>query len=109
MVQRAKESTGWIIASQTHLNLLTLLLVFAGVRLFGLAAAAWAFVAAGAIHGFVVRFIARRLAQYHMSRECTVILLLSALAILLCSLVGWGITGDVPQIVKTGGSRSESK
>jgi PST family polysaccharide transporter len=101
MVQRAKGSTGWIIASQTHLNLLTLLLVFAGVRFFGLAAAAWAFVVAGAIHGFVVRFIARRLAQYHMSRECTVILLLSALAILLCSLVGWGITG-APAII-TGG------
>ena len=101
MVQRAKGSTGWIIASQTHLNLLTLLLVFAGVRFFGLAAAAWAFVVAGAIHGFVVRFIAGRLAQYHMSKECSVILLLSALAILLCCLVGWGITG-APAIIMGG-------
>lgn len=93
MVQRAKGSTGWIFASQTHLNLLSLLLVFAGVRFFGLAAAAWAFVVAGAIHGFVVRFIAGRLAHYRMSRECTAILLLSAVAILLCSLVRWGMHG----------------
>lgn len=101
MIQRAKGSTGWIFASQTHLNLLNLLLVFAGVRFFGLAAAAWAFVVAGAIHGFVVRFIAGRLAQYKTSKECSVILFLSALAILLCGLVRWGMTG-VPAMMACG-------
>jgi PST family polysaccharide transporter len=101
MIQKAKASLGWIFASQTHGSIANLIFVFLALRYFGLDAIAWSLVLAGTLHLCVVRFIAAHLVGYRMSRECSLILFLSALAILICCLVGWGITG-APAIM-TGG------
>ncbi len=93
MIQRAKGSARWIFVGQTHLNLLNLALVFVGVKYFGLAAVALAFVLAGVIHGFLVRFIAWRLSRYRMAKKCVTILALSAASVCLCFILTVVIKG----------------
>ena len=63
-IQRAKGRIGWILVSQTHLNLLNLVLALFLIRAFGLIAAAWAFALAAYIHGLVVFAIARHLSKF---------------------------------------------
>lgn len=79
-IQRAKGRGGWIIASQTHLNLLHVLLCLALVPRFGVVAAAWAFALAAYWHGLAVWAIARRLSAFRWGQTC-VLLAASASAI----------------------------
>ena len=63
-IQRAKGRSGWIYVSQTHLNLLNLMLALVMIRAYGVVAAAWAFAITTYIHGLVVFGIARRLSKF---------------------------------------------
>ena len=80
-IQRAKGASWWVFISQTHVNVLSLGLAFAGMRYFGLVGLASSLVVAGIVHGILVRFIAMRLAQYRPSRRCLIAIALSGLAI----------------------------
>lgn len=87
-IQRAKGRSGWIYASQTHLNLLNLVLAFFLIRACGLAGAAWAFALAGFVHSFVVMGIARRLSRFAWSAPA---------ARLALSASGWIAAGFAAQ------------
>ena len=63
-IQRAKGRAAWVLVSQTHLNLLNLVLALVLIRAYGVIAAAWAFALATYIHGLVVFGIARRLSRF---------------------------------------------
>ena len=63
-IQRAKGRVGWIFVSQTHLNVLNLVLALLMIRVYGVVAAAWAFALTTYIHGLVVFVIARRLSNF---------------------------------------------
>jgi antigen flippase len=63
-IQRAKGRVGWILVSQTHLNLLNLVLALLLINAYGLVASSWAFALTAYLHGFVVFCIARRLSKF---------------------------------------------
>ena len=63
-IQRAKGKSGWIVVSQTHLNLLLVILTLFMVKTYGLNAAAWAFTITTYVHGLVVFGIARHLTRF---------------------------------------------
>jgi len=63
-VQRAKGRTGWIFVSQTHVNVLNLVLASVLIPTYGVVAAAWAFALTTYIHGIVVFCIARQISHF---------------------------------------------
>jgi enterobacterial common antigen flippase len=63
-IQRAKGRTAWIFVSQTHLNLLNLVLSVVMLVNLGLESVAWAFALTTCIHGLVVFSIARHLSAF---------------------------------------------
>jgi len=68
-IQRAKGKVGWIILSQSHLNLLHLALALIMIRVYGVVAAAWAFALTTYIHGLVVFGIAHRLSEFTLAKS----------------------------------------
>lgn len=80
-IQRAKGRTAWIYVSQSHLNLLNIVLSIVMVINFGLEAVAWAFALTTFIHGVVVLNIARHLSAFRWGAS-TVRLMLSATAMI---------------------------
>jgi PST family polysaccharide transporter len=76
-IQRAKGDARWIILSQSHLNVLHLVLTYFLVYAFGIKAAAWAFALATYVHGFVVYAIARRLSGFNWSLTVVNLVLLA--------------------------------
>ena len=68
-IQRAKGRSRWIYVSQTHLNVLNLVLAFVLITRFGVVAAAWAFALTAYIHGFVVYYIARHLSKFAWTNQ----------------------------------------
>ena len=67
-IQRAKGRAGWVFLSQTHLNLLYLILSLFMIKTWGVVGAPWAFAAATYLHGIVVFGIARRLSRFGWTR-----------------------------------------
>jgi len=63
-IQRAKGRSGWIYVSQTHVNLLGLILGLILIPTYGVVAAAWAFALTTYIHGLVVFGIARHISGF---------------------------------------------
>lgn len=76
-IQGAKGYTRYILASQTHINVMHLTLVWIGVSLLGLNGAAIGFVVATCLHGALTLWIARRLTDFRWNRQCLQLLLLS--------------------------------
>ena len=95
-IQRAKGRTAWIYISQSHLNLLNLVLSVVMLINFGLVALAWAFAICTYTHFFVVLGIAKHLSDFRFSSK-TVYLILTASALIGVSfaLQNWaaGLTG----------------
>lgn len=88
-IQRAKGKTAWIIASQTHLNVLHLVLAIALIPNFGVVAAAWAFTIATYVHGIVVFLIARRLSCFTWEKSTVEIVVGSAAFIAVAFAIEW--------------------
>jgi PST family polysaccharide transporter len=97
-IQRAKGRSGWIYVSQTHLNLLNLMLALVMIRAYGVVAAAWAFAITTYIHGLVVFGIARRLSKFAWTVPS------ARLALIASGLIGVGfaaqmLTGGIVKLV----------
>lgn len=77
-IQRAKGRSRWIFLSQSHINVLHLVLVVVMVRAYGLSAAAWAFAIATYFHGLVTLGIARRLSSFAWTASSARLVLIAA-------------------------------
>ena len=93
-IQRAKGDPRWIFLSQSHLNLLHLVLAYVLISAFGIRAAAWAFALATYVHGFVVYAIARRLSAFRW-HPVVVNLILTAGAFVVCGFAVQALAGGV--------------
>jgi enterobacterial common antigen flippase len=95
-IQRAKGQYKWIYVSQTHVNLLNLVLAYVLITRYGVIAASWAFALTTCIHGLVTFGIARHLSDFAWSR-CSMRLILAAATIISSSYVSQmladGVTG----------------
>ncbi len=88
-IQRAKGRSGWIYVSQTHLNLLNLVLALVMIRAYGVVAAAWAFALTTYLHGLVVFGIARRLSKFAWTGPS------ARLALLASGMIGVGFVAQL--------------
>lgn len=98
-IQRAKGRVGWIVVSQTHLNLLSLVLTLVMMHAYGVVAAAWSFALTTYLHGLVVFGIARRLSKFAWTSSSVRLALSAAGMMVMAGFVTQMLTDGLLELV----------
>jgi len=85
-IQRAKAITKWIYISQTHINVLHVVLVLLTIGPFGISGAAWSFTVSTVVHGVLTLMIGWHLSKYKISSGTWKIVIPSLLLLLITSV-----------------------